>query len=330
MSAQDALAPAQLPLPGLHDGGIEWVWSEEEGQVDVAEHYEHTTVMLREVASALAPKDGGLYVDCTVGGGGHTEAILLASDTARVIAFDRDPVAIDAAERRLERFEGRFELVHATFGSVKAELAAMGITQVDGICADLGVSSPQLDDAARGMSFRREGPIDMRMDTTEGESALEMIDRMAEDELADVIYRFGDERRSRRIAHSIKRALAAGDLSTTLDLRRAIVRATGPVRVGGVDPATRTFQALRIAVNHELDELTALTAALPALVAPGGVAAILSFHSLEDRIVKHTFAAREIWTPIWKKPLAPSDEEQTMNPRARSAKLRAAVRNGDQ
>lgn len=316
----------QLALPGLLEGGIEWVWTEEEGQMDATDTYEHTTVMLREVVAALAPKDRGLYVDATAGGGGHTEAILLANESCRVIAFDRDPRAIAACERRLERFEGRVELVRSPFGNIVAELAQMGITQVDGVCADLGVSSPQLDDPARGMSFRREGPIDMRMDPTHGETALEMLDRMAEEEIADVIYKLGDERRSRRIAHSIKRALAAGDLVSTLDLRRAIVRATGPVRVGGVDPATRTFQALRIAVNGELDELTALLEGLESIVAPGGVAAILSFHSLEDRLAKHAFAKRDVWSPIWKKPLPPSDEEQTMNPRARSAKLRAAVR----
>ncbi len=321
-----AATNTQLALPGLLEGGIEWVWTEEEGQMDASDTYEHTTVMLREVVAALAPKDGGLYVDATAGGGGHTEAILLANESCRVIAFDRDPRAIAATERRLERFEGRVELVRSPFGNIAAELAQMGITQVDGVCADLGVSSPQLDDPARGMSFRREGPLDMRMDPTRGETALEMMERLEEDELADVIYKLGDERRSRRISHSIKRALAAGDLENTLDLRRAIVRATGPVRVGGVDPATRTFQALRIAVNGELDELTSLLEALETVVAPGGIAAILSFHSLEDRLVKHAFAKRDVWSPIWKKPLPPSDEEQTMNPRARSAKLRAAVR----
>lgn len=319
-------ANAQLALPGLLESGIEWVWTEEEGQVDVVDGYQHTTVMLREMVSALAPKEGGIYVDATCGGAGHTEAILLANDNCRVIAFDRDPLAIAAAERRLERFEGRVELVRAPFARMREELAQMGITRIDGVCADLGVSSPQLDDAARGMSFRREGPIDMRMDPTSGETALEMLDRLEEEEVADIIYKFGDERRSRRIAHSIKRAIADGDLVTTLDLRRAIVRATGPVRVGGVDPATRTFQALRIAVNGELDELTTLLASLPDLVSPSGVAAILSFHSLEDRLAKHAFANRDLWSPIWKKPLVPSDEEQTMNPRARSAKLRAAVR----
>jgi 16S rRNA (cytosine1402-N4)-methyltransferase len=172
------------------------------------------------------------------------------------------------------------------------------------------------------MSFRREGPIDMRMDPS-GETALELIDRLSDDELANVIYEYGDERSSRRIARSIKKALANGDLRTTLDLRRAIVRAVGPARVGGVDPATRTFQALRIAVNRELEELADLLASLPSIVAPEGVAAIVSFHSLEDRLVKRAFAVPP-WEPLTKKPMVPTDEECAQNARARSAKLRAA------
>jgi 16S rRNA (cytosine1402-N4)-methyltransferase len=174
------------------------------------------------------------------------------------------------------------------------------------------------------MSFRREGPLDMRMDRSSGETALELIERLDDDELADVIFRYGDERRSRRIARSIKRALGDGELGTTLDLRRAIVRAVGPVRVGGVDPATRTFQALRIAVNAELEELEALLRALPSILEPGGVAAILSFHSLEDRLVKQAFHDKSTWEPLNKKPLAASEEERSLNLRSRSAKLRAA------
>jgi 16S rRNA (cytosine1402-N4)-methyltransferase len=186
------------------------------------------------------------------------------------------------------------------------------------------VSSPQLDDPERGMSFRREGPIDMRMDRSSGDTALELIERLDDDALANIIFRHGDERRSRRIARSIKRALSDGELATTLDLRRAIVRAVGPVRVGGVDPATRTFQALRIAVNLELEELERLLAALPAILEPGGVAAILSFHSLEDRLVKQAFHDRAAWSVLWKKPVGASEEERSMNVRSRSVKLRAA------
>jgi 16S rRNA (cytosine1402-N4)-methyltransferase len=307
---------------------FEWVWTEEFEEELVEDRFVHTTVMKSEVVRALAPRAGGLYVDATLGGGGHTEAILEADPEARVVAFDRDETAIRASRERLARFEGRVTFVHAPFGEIRERLAELGIHAIDGICADLGVSSPQLDDPDRGMSFRREGPIDMRMDKGSGETALELIERLSDDELADVLYKFGDERRSRRIARSIKRAQVQGELGTTLDLRRAVVRAVGPVRVGGVDPATRTFQALRIAVNGELEQLEDLLAALPTLVAPGGVAAFLSFHSLEDKRVKSAFQEKATWIPLWKKPLGPSDDERVHNIRSRTAKLRAARRPG--
>jgi 16S rRNA (cytosine1402-N4)-methyltransferase len=314
----------QLALPGLiAEQAIEWVWAEDaEGESDVS--FEHTTVMRDEVVAALAPEDGRVYVDVTLGGGGHTEAILLLAPSARVIAFDRDETAAAAARERLARFGDRVTIVRSNFGSVEAKLAELGVGRVMGLCADLGVSSPQLDDPERGMSFRREGPIDMRMDRSAGETALDLIERLDDDALADVIFRYGDERRSRRIARSIHRALADGELGTTLDLRRAIVRAVGPVRVGGVDPATRTFQALRIAVNRELEELESLLAALPTILERGGVAAILSFHSLEDRLAKQAFHDRRTWEPLWKKPRGASEEESALNVRSRSAKLRAA------
>ncbi|MBS2018938.1 MAG: 16S rRNA (cytosine(1402)-N(4))-methyltransferase RsmH [Deltaproteobacteria bacterium] len=285
----------------------------------------HATVLKAEMTIALAPR-AGVFVDATVGGGGHTEAILEANEEARVIALDRDSTALEAARARLARFGERVVFVKTPFGRIADALAELGVQTVAGICADLGVSSPQLDDGARGMSFRREGPIDMRMDPTSGETALELIERLGDDELANVIFELGEERRSRRIARSLKRALAEGQLVTTLDLRRAIVRAVGPVRVGGVDPATRTFQALRIAVNDELDQLGHLLGALPALVEPGGVAALLSFHSLEDRLVKRAFQEKELWAPLSKKPIVATDEEGAANPRSRSAKLRAARR----
>jgi 16S rRNA (cytosine1402-N4)-methyltransferase len=314
----------QLALPGvIGEQAIEWVWAEDaEGDTDVT--FEHTTVMKTEILAALAVEDGGVYVDATLGGGGHTEAILEAAPAARVIAFDRDETAAEAARERLARFGDRVVIARTNFGSVEEKLAELGAGRVRGLCADLGVSSPQLDDPERGMSFRREGPIDMRMDRSSGETALELIERLDDDALADIIFRHGDERRSRRIARSIKRAFADGELATTLDLRRAIVRAVGPVRVGGVDPATRTFQALRIAVNLELEELERLLVALPAILEPGAVAAILSFHSLEDRLVKQAFHDKAAWGPLWKKPLPASEEEQSMNVRSRSAKLRAA------
>ncbi len=317
---------AQLALPGVAtETSVEWVWTEETGEEIGVAAFVHETVMRAEVTSALAPTEG-VYVDATVGGGGHAEAILEAHPGARVIGLDRDDTALAAARARLGRFGDRVTLVKTPFGAIADALASLGVASVQGVCADLGVSSPQLDDAARGMSFRREGPIDMRMDPSEGETALELIARVTDDELANIIFDYGEEKRSRRIARSVKRALADNQLETTLDLRRAIVRAVGPVRVGGVDPATRTFQALRIAVNHELDQLESLLAALPDVVALGGVAAILSFHSLEDRLVKRAFHDKSLWQPLTKKPLAATDEEAAANPRARSAKLRAARR----
>ena len=317
----------QLALPGVAtDTAAEWVWSDETGEEAEVPDFVHATVMKTEVTEALAPR-AGLFVDATVGGGGHTEAILEAHPEARVIALDRDQIALDAARVRLERFGDRVTFVKTPFGRIAEALDELRIEQVAGICADLGVSSPQLDDAARGMSFRREGPIDMRMDPSEGEeTALELIARLSDDQLADIIFQYGDERRSRRIARSVKRALGDNQLLTTLDLRRAIVRAVGPVRVGGVDPATRTFQALRIAVNRELEELEELIAALPRLVEPGGVTAVISFHSLEDRLVKRAFHAKDTWAPLTKKPVVAGDEEGAANPRSRSAKLRAARR----
>ena len=317
----------QLALPGLVEESVaEWVWTEETGEEADVPDFVHATVMKAEMTDALAPR-AGVYVDATVGGGGHSEAILEAHPESRVIALDRDQTALDAARSRLDRFGDRVTFVKTPFGRVAEALDELGVETVAGICADLGVSSPQLDDGARGMSFRREGPIDMRMDPTEGEeTALELIARLSDDQLADIIYNYGDERRSRRIARSVKRALGDNQLFTTLDLRRAIVRAVGPVRVGGVDPATRTFQALRIAVNRELEELEQLLAALPRLVEIGGVAAILSFHSLEDRLVKRAFHAKDTWSALTKKPLVATEEEGASNPRSRSAKLRSARR----
>jgi 16S rRNA (cytosine1402-N4)-methyltransferase len=285
----------------------------------------HVSVLRDECVRALAPRAGGLYVDATLGAGGHTEAILEIPGT-RVIGLDRDAGALALAGARLERFGDRVRLLHGRFGEIEPVLARAGVTQVDGLLADIGLSSMQLDDAARGMSFRAEGPLDMRMDRSQGETALDLIDRLDDDELADVIYKYGEERRSRRVARCIKQARENGELHTTLDLRRAVVRAVGPARIGGVDPATRTFQALRIAVNGELDELEGLLAAAPRLVAPGGVLAIISFHSLEDRLVKRALRDRSLWRPLTKKPVVAGDEEVADNPRARSAKLRAAER----
>lgn len=285
----------------------------------------HVTVLRSEVVAAIRPREGGVYLDATLGAGGHAEAILEIPGT-RVIGLDRDTSALGLARARLARFGDRVELVHGRFAEIARHLEAIGRPHVDGLVADLGVSSMQLDDAARGMSFRGEGPLDMRMDPTQGETALDLIDRLRDDDLADVIYRYGEERRSRRVARCIKQARDAGELHTTLDLRRAVVRAVGPARIGGVDPATKTFQALRIAVNGELTELEQLLAGAASAVAVGGVAAIISFHSLEDRLVKRALRDRSAWRPLTKKPISPTDEEMSDNPRARSAKLRAAER----
>jgi 16S rRNA (cytosine1402-N4)-methyltransferase len=317
----------QLALPGLlaTDAAVEWVWHDDFDEVSDVKRFEHATVMRDEVVRAIAPRAGRVYVDATLGAGGHTVALLEAEPRARIVAIDRDPLAIAAAQEQLAPVSDRMTLVHGAFSRLREHLDALGISRVDGIVADLGVSSPQLNDAARGMSFRREGPVDMRMDPESGETALELIARLDDDELADVVYRYGEERRSRRIARSIKKAFDAGELRTTLDLRRAVVRAVGPARVGGVDPATRTFQALRIAVNRELEQLERLLTVLPDIVAEGGTAAIISFHSLEDRLVKRAFAGPG-WLPLTKKPQMASEDECTQNARARSAKLRAAQR----
>jgi len=290
--------------------------------------FEHVTVMALEVVQALGAERGGVVLDVTAGGGGHSAAILASAPHARVIAFDRDPAAVGAARERLAPFGERALVVHAEFSGVPDWVRDAKLDRVAGLVADLGVSSHQLSERARGMSFRVEGPLDMRMNPNEGETARELIERVSQDELADILYQFGEERRSRRVAACIKQALGAGALETTLDLRRAVVRAVGPHRIGGIDPATRTFQALRIAVNRELEELDSLLTALPDLLGEGGVAAIISFHSLEDRRVKRTFAERALWERLSKKPILASEGERAENPRARSAKLRTARRLG--
>lgn len=288
--------------------------------------FEHASVLLAESIDALGPRSGGVYADATVGGGGHSEAILEASaPDGRLIGVDRDPAALEAARARLARFGDRATLVHGEFAELGRIVREAGAARVDGVIADVGVSSPQLDDASRGFSFARSGPLDMRMDPTAGETALELIARLDERELADLIYELGEERRSRPIARSIKRALDAGELETTDDLRRAVHRAFGHRRER-IDPATRTFQALRIAVNGELDQLTTLVRDIPDLLEDGAVAAIISFHSLEDRIVKRAFRGDERLEPLTKRPVVASEEEVKENPRARSAKLRAARR----
>ncbi|MBX3182248.1 MAG: 16S rRNA (cytosine(1402)-N(4))-methyltransferase RsmH [Polyangiaceae bacterium] len=285
----------------------------------------HLTVMRSEIVEGLSPQPGGVYVDCTAGGGGHSEALLEAGPLSRVVAFDRDVEAVARVRERLTPFGERATVVHADFEGIEAWLAQAGIAQVDGLVADLGISSFQLDDGERGMSFRFSGPLDMRMDQTRGPTAQELIASHSADELANIIYRLGEERRSRRVARCIKQAEEAGELCTTADLRRAVVRAVGPRRLGGVDPATKTFQALRIAVNDELGQLTSLVAMSARILKPGAVAAFISFHSLEDRIVKRAFVGDE-WERLTKKPMLPTEAERAENPRSRTAKLRLGRR----
>ncbi|MCA9608134.1 MAG: 16S rRNA (cytosine(1402)-N(4))-methyltransferase RsmH [Myxococcales bacterium] len=283
--------------------------------------------MLNETLECLAPCAGRTYADATVGGGGHSAGILERSaPDGRLIGVDRDEAALSAARERLAPWGERVTLVHGPFAELRSILAGVGVPRVAGLVADLGVSSPQLDRPERGFSFRADGPLDMRMDRSgDVPTALELIESLGERELADVIYELGEERRSRPIARAIKRALERNELRTTEDLRRAVIRVTGPKR-GRVDPATKTFQALRIAVNDELGQLDALLSALPDVLEDDAVAVVISFHSLEDRRVKRFFKAEPTLAPLTKKPLVADAAELEANPRARSAKLRAARR----
>lgn len=287
----------------------------------------HITVLKDEVIAAIAPAPGGVYADVTLGGGGHSEAMLEASSPSGVVVgVDRDERALAASRERLARFGDRVRFVHSDFAALPEVLNEAGFGQLDGIVADLGVSSPQLDEADRGFSFSRPGPLDMRMDTSSGETALELIERLDDEELADVIYQYGEEHRSRRIAREIKRAASEGRIVTTGDLREVIGRAVGKKRFGSIDPSTKTFQALRIAVNAELEQVDRLLEVAPDLLKEGGVLAIISFHSLEDRRVKYAFRDDPRLLSLTKKPLIASETELEQNPRSRSAKLRAARR----
>lgn len=288
----------------------------------IVEKHPHISVMLREVMDAIQPMQGGLYLDVTLGWGGHSEALLEAG--GHVVGCDQDPAALAAASDRLARFGDRFRPIKASFSELLSILSQQNLGPFHGIVADLGVSSPQLDQASRGMSFRMEGPLDMRMDPTRGETAAELIRRVSVEELANIFYYFGEERRSRSIARCVKQSDDRGELVTTLDLRRAIIRAVGPSRTGGVDPATRSFQGLRIAVNRELDEIEGLLFEAPRMLVPGGILSVISFHSLEDRLVKHALKDLVCWEVLSKKPIYAGEEELVQNPRSRSAKLRSA------
>jgi 16S rRNA (cytosine1402-N4)-methyltransferase len=304
----------------------------------------HITVLLKEAVEALAIKPDGVYVDGTFGRGGHSRAILAQlGPEGRLIAFDRDPQAIAAGEAI---GDGRFELVHAPFSDFAEALAERGVEKVDGVLLDLGVSSPQLDEAGRGMSFRFDAPLDMRMDTTRGMTAAEWLAEAPVADITRVLREYGEERFAYEIAKAIVAARAGGHVATTGQLA-AIVEATVWKREPGQHPATRTFQALRIFVNQELEELSLVLPQVVAALAAGGRLVVISFHSLEDRIVKR-FMRDESRPPqlparlpvraadmpkpklgLVGKQVRPSDEEIAVNPRSRSAVMRIAERQAD-
>jgi len=288
--------------------------------------------MVTEVLEHLEPGRGGVFVDCTVGLGGHSKA-LLENGASRVLGLDRDPAALAIAAEVLSGYGERVELAHRDYRDLEAELDGRGLGAVDGVLADLGVSSLQLEGPGRGFSFRRDEPLDMRMDPTRGPTAAESIRTAEEKTLADVIYRFGEERYARRVARAIVAARDTGGIESTGALAEIVRRAIPRKGFSRIDPATRTFQALRIWVNGELDGLDRFLAVAAGRLASGGRLVVITFHSLEDRIVKHTLRALAADNTLGltirtKRPIAPGAEEVERNPRARSAKLRAAERNG--
>ena len=290
----------------------------------------HEPVLRAETVELLDPAGRGLVVDCTVGSGGHAAALLEAG-AARVLGFDRDADVLPLARRRLAAWKDRVNLVHADYRSLDDVLDRLGVERVDGALADLGCSSLQLETEGRGFSFRRDDPLDMRMDRTGGRTLADLLAEATPEGLADVIYEYGEERRSRRIARAIVAAWTGAGIRTTAELAAVVRRAARYPFRSRIDPATRTFQALRIWVNRELDGLDAFLRSAVGRLAEGARLAVISFHSLEDRIVKHTL--REIERGgelalriLTRKPVRPSGDEVARNPRARSARLRAAWR----
>jgi 16S rRNA (cytosine1402-N4)-methyltransferase len=289
----------------------------------------HEPVMVTELLDVLLPSRGGLFVDCTAGLGGHTRALLEAG-ASEVIALDRDPAALAIAHEALAPFGGRVSLVHADYRDLPRVLEARGIAEVDGALADLGVSSMQLDTEGRGFSFRRDEPLDMRMDQTTGPTAADRLRDADEEELANVIFQFGEERYSRRVARAIVVARREAAITRTGQLASIVRRAIPHRGYQRIDPATRTFQAVRIWVNQELEGLDTFLAAAAERLRRGARLAVITFHSLEDRVVKHVFRALQragdATRILTKRPLVPSEAEVARNPRARSAKLRAIER----
>jgi 16S rRNA (cytosine1402-N4)-methyltransferase len=291
----------------------------------------HVPVLLNEAMDFLRVRPNGTYVDCTLGLGGHAEAIArqLGPD-GTLVAFDRDTEAQALAKARLDKVREemgsqapKIELIAEAFSSIAKHLKP---ATVDGLLADFGVSSLQFDEAHRGFSFQADGPLDMRMDTRSGPTAAQVVNEISERELADLIYENGEERRSRTIARAIVRGRP---VTTTGQLARIVTHVAPPMKFGQIHPATRTFQALRIYVNRELDEIRDLLEAAPKLLKPSGRLVVISFHSLEDRIAKDSLRdglQKGIWEVLTKKPATASDEETDRNPRSRSAKMRAAER----
>jgi 16S rRNA (cytosine1402-N4)-methyltransferase len=289
----------------------------------------HVPVMTAEVLQHLRPERGGVFIDCTVGLGGHARALLEAGAT-RLIGLDRDRHALAGAGETLSAWRDRIDLVHSDYRALDEVLDARDIAVVDGALADLGVSSMQFDAPGRGFSFQRDEPLDMRMDQSAGDTAADLVARSSERELADAIFQYGEERFSRRIARAIVDARRETPVATTGRLASIVRRAIPRRGFARIDPATRTFQALRIWVNRELEGLDRFLEAAVRRLRAGARLVVITFHSLEDRIVKHTLRALESGDAgvrvLTRKPIVPSDEEITRNPRARSAKLRAAER----
>lgn len=285
----------------------------------------HRPVLPREVLTLLDPKPGETWVDATVGAGGHTRLLAeRVGPAGRVIGLDQDPTMLDRARGRLEGLP--VTLVHANFDQLVAALGSVGVTEIDGLLADLGFASDQMDAADRGLSFQQDGPLDMRLDPTAGETAADLVARLSEYDLAKIFFEYGEERHSRRVARKIVETRKQTPIRTTGQLAD-LVRSCVPREKGRhFDPATRVFQALRIAVNDELGSLERLLAQLPRVVKPGGRVGIISFHSLEDRRVKQAFQDRSAWEPVTRKPVQAGEDEVRDNPRSRSAKLRVARR----
>lgn len=290
----------------------------------------HEPVMAEEVVEYLAPRQGGTYVDCTVGAGGHARLVAEAMGRGRLIGFDKDPEALAEAAKAEMPAGVRFELVQGDFRGAPNEVRARGVERVDGVVADLGMSSMQVDRAERGFGFAADGPLDMRMDPRQELTAERVVNQLSERELADLIFQLGEERRSRRIARAIVRSRP---LHTTAQLAELVAAVNRPVKAGrggrSLHPATRTFQALRMYVNAELESIAALLAALPLWLAPRGRAVVISFHSLEDRPVKQAFRAgaqRGDYKLLTPHAVRPGESECRRNRRARSARLRAVER----